>query len=84
MEDPRLALQPYLTGNEVLRWTGRPRQGFALYPRDLYLVPFSIFFAAFSVFWIWGASTGGLFALFGVPFVAIGAYALVGRFVVDA
>ena len=56
---------------------------FRLHMGDLYTVPFSIMFLGFSVFWeasvIWGGA-GPLFVLWGIPFIAIGLYTLVGRF----
>ncbi len=46
------------------------------------LVLFALLWTAFSVFWTWAAwrGGGGLSALFGVPFIAIGVALLVGAF----
>ena len=85
----------FLGPNEHFLWAGRPdpRRFFA--PVDVFLVPFSLFWLAFAIFWEVGALTAVLsspglepvallFPLFGVPFVAIGLYMAVGRFVVKA
>jgi hypothetical protein len=62
--------------------------GLLLTQRDLFLIPFSLFWCGFVVFWEWGASHASgqmpFFPLFGIPFILIGAYFLAGRFVVDA
>jgi len=42
-------------------------------PAILFLLFFALFWTGFSVFWVIGASAvGGIFGLFGLPFVAIG------------
>jgi hypothetical protein len=74
-----------LSQGERLLWSGRPRTGVVFRPTDIFEIPFSIFWTGFSVFWISvAAAGGGAFALFGVPFLVIGFYMLVGRFVIDA
>lgn len=73
-----------LAGERVL-WSGRPASGIVLTGRDIYMIPFSIFWCAFMVFWMFGAArAGGGFALFGLPFVAIGLFLIGGRFFLDA
>jgi hypothetical protein len=53
--------------------------------RDVMLIPFSLFWCGFVVFWIWSASkAGGAFWLFGVPFLFVGLYFVAGRFIFDA
>ncbi len=52
---------------------------------DLYAVPFGLFFFGFAVVWTVVAFRGfPLFALFGVPFLLVGAYVAFGRFFVEA
>jgi hypothetical protein len=68
-------------------WAGAPRQGVALRQTDLFMVPFSLLWGGFAVFWeAMALRTGGpsFFPVFGVPFVAAGLYITVGRFFVDA
>lgn len=78
-------LRNSLDHHERLLWAGRPKQGFVLRPSDRTLIPFSLFWLGFSVFWMFMALKmgGRLFALFGVPFVIIGVYMLIGRFFTD-
>jgi len=73
-----------LPGERVV-WSGRPADGVLLTGRDAFLIPFSILWCAFVVFWMFGAATaGGGFAIFGLPFVAFGLFFSIGRFWLDA
>ncbi len=67
-----LESQVLLPGEKVV-WKGRP-DGTASAKVGIFQFFFGIFFFAFSVFWMYMAFSmdGGLFALFGIPFVAIG------------
>lgn len=83
MDDSRSKLQAHLRPGDSLIWSGRPDPSVRFNSSDLYLIPFSVFFAGFSVFWLWGATRGNApwpFALFGIPFVAVGLWMLIGRF----
>lgn len=83
MERFQFTLQP----NEEVRWTGRPQQGLLMRSSDAFLIPFSIFWCGFAVFWESSvlASNGPAFMkLWGIPFVAIGLYLVIGRFFADA
>lgn len=73
-------------GEQVV-WSGRPRQGLVLRPFGALAVPFSLLWAGFAVFRLVSAARSGAplpFVLFGVPFVAVGAYIVLGRFFVEA
>jgi hypothetical protein len=83
VDDVLEQLQSVIQPGETVVWSGRPDPAVFLTAADGYLIPFSVFFTGFSIFWIIGASSapaGSLFPLFGVPFVVIGAYYLIGRF----
>ena len=85
MENLQAELREYLEGDETLLWVGKPRKGLIFRLSDFYLIPFSIFFFGFSIFWIKQASMGSrIFALFGVPFFIIGIILVFGRFFIDA
>jgi hypothetical protein len=83
-----LAFQPIaVPRGETIRWTGAPPTGFRLRPSDAFVVPFSLLWASFAFAWEAAVITSGapLFArLWGIPFVCVGLYITVGRFVVDA
>lgn len=86
--DPaRIALARELVGGETLLWAGRPKGGIRLSPADALLIPFSLVWGGFAIFWEAMAIAMGapvFFWIFGLPFVGIGLYMMVGRFFVDA
>ncbi len=80
-------LVPVLGNGEKIKWVGKPRTGIFLQPSDIFLIPFSIFWCSFIAFWEYSAYRTGapiFFMLFGIPFIIIGIYLLVGRFFIDA
>ncbi len=79
--------QPSLLSGERIVWQGKPDTGFVFRPIELFLIPFSLFWAGFALFWnidVWGGDGALSFKLFGLPFLIIGIYITVGRFVVDS
>jgi hypothetical protein len=82
------AFQGRLLKGERLVWWGQPAQGLLFTSKDWFLIPFSVMFLGFSIFWesmvISAANSPTFMRLWGVPFLLIGLYMFVGRFVVDA
>jgi hypothetical protein len=70
-------------------WEGQPNGGLLLRAADLYLIPFSLLWGGFAIYWnfsVWTAPFGGedwSFKLFGLPFLILGLYFIIGRFLVD-
>ena len=89
------SFQPYLLSGERILWFGQPKQGLALSSKDALLIPFSLMWGGFAIFWnamVWLAPFDGgaegspdwFFKLWGLPFLVIGLYLIVGRFFHDA
>lgn len=80
-------LRPHLISGEKLTWTGKPKTGIILRGSDAFLIPFSLLWCGFAIFWESTVVFTGapfFFKLWGIPFVAVGLYITVGRFFVDA
>jgi hypothetical protein len=83
---PAIDIGERLLQGEKILWSGTPAQGLLLTSRDAFLIPFSLLWGGFMVFWETMAATQnapGFFVLWGVPFVLIGLYLIFGRFLVD-
>ncbi len=75
-----------MRGERVL-WSGSPGQGILFTGRDIFLIPFSIMWCGFAIFWTFSATNiaaPGFFTAWGMMFVVIGLYFVFGRFLVDA
>jgi hypothetical protein len=79
-----------LLPTEKLLWAGQPDVDVIFHPSDAYLIPFSLLFLGFALFWEWGVlHTSGsppgdwFFKLWGIPFTVIGLYLAIGRFVAN-
>lgn len=76
-----------LLPNERILWQGRPRQGVFLRASDAFVIPFSLFWCGFAIFWVAMTVMMGApiyFSLFGLPFIAAGIYLVIGRFFYEA
>jgi hypothetical protein len=89
---PLNRFQSYLFPGERILWTGQPKQGLALSGKDALLIPFSLLWGGFAIFWnigVWtfpdtGQSIDWFMRLWGLPFLVAGLYLIVGRFIHDA
>jgi hypothetical protein len=88
-------VQSELTSGETLLWTGKPNPSVIFHSDDLYLIPFSLLWGGFAIFWEAGAlgywgngsrnGTPSIFmAVWGIPFIVIGQHMIWGRFLYDA
>ena len=73
----------YLLPGETVLWKGKPEKGNIITRRETILLPFSIMVCAFSLFWEYMAIQSGqpFIMLWGLPFVCIGIYMLIGRYI---
>jgi hypothetical protein len=88
------AIQSELTSGESVLWAAQPKAGVILHREDWYLIPFSLLWGRFAIFWeagvsgFWGSTRGHtapfFFMLWGVPFVLRGQYLIWGTFVYAA
>ena len=76
-------LKRLLQPGEFLLWEGGPVPGIHLQPGDAAMIPISILWCCFAIFWEFTAISNGtpfFFALWGIPFLLAGLYMVVGRF----
>lgn len=90
--DAQMIIQKELDSGERLLWAGMPKQGTIFRGSDVFMVPFSLLWGGFAIFWeimalqIPSEKAGAVsivFPLFGIPFVLIGLYLIFGRFIYD-
>ena len=84
--------QSDLLEDEKVVWAGQPDGRFHFSSGDVFLVPFSLLWGGFALFWEAGVLglLGGkgpapwFFVLWGIPFVVVGQYFIWGRFLFKA
>lgn len=93
--DTQQVFQEQLLKGEDILWSGQPDPNVTFTTMDIFLIPFSLFWGGFAIFWeilvlIFprGVDYGDfnfvahlIFPLFGIPFVIIGLYLMFGRFI---
>jgi hypothetical protein len=81
--DMNYSLTDEMMPGEHTLWSGKPNPRKIFSKSDIALIPFSIFWCGFAIFWTFSAyRMGGMFALFGIPFVIVGLYITFGRFII--
>ena len=72
----------FLRPGEQLLWHGKPDPAVWFTPADLYVIPVSVLWCGFAIFWEAGVSGEGgpVAGIWGIPFVAAGLYFVFGRF----
>jgi hypothetical protein len=72
----------HLVSGEKVLWIGRPDPAKHFSKSDRVAIPFSLLWGGFAIFWEAAviAGGGGFFVLWGIPFVAIGLWGMIGRF----
>lgn len=76
--------RPYITPGESILWKGRPGKGHLFTGHDIFMIPFSIMWCGFAIFWEASVLTTPapfFFKLWGIPFVCVGLYLVFGRFI---
>ena len=89
----RQIIRSNLMTDEKILWSGQQDPDVHFTSRDIFLVPFSLLWGGFAIFWevsvivltILGDDTPGaigvVFSLFGIPLVIAGLYLMFGRFI---
>jgi len=80
-------LNDQLLPGERVVWSGIQGQGLLLTGADALMIPFSLVWCGFAIFWetsVLSTPAPFFFRLFGIPFVLIGLYVVIGRFLLDA
>lgn len=93
LEDATMAIQSQLISGESIAWMGKPNPRVVFHKQDLFLIPFSLLWGGFAIFWEGGvsgfwnhSSRNGAWIfgmIWGIPFVVIGQYLIWGRFLYD-
>ncbi len=77
VQSPENTLSQHLDRDERLLWSGKPRGGIRFRVQDVFLIPFSILWCGFAIYWEASAIQNGapiFFMLWGIPFICVGLF----------
>ena len=80
-------LRGHLDKDENLLWSGTPKTGITFRKSDIFIIPFSLLWCGFAIFWLSSVISMGapiFFIIWGIPFVIVGLIFVFGRFIIDA
>lgn len=83
-EDDYSFCRAHMAADEYILWKGKPAITPLLSKSDIFMIPFSIFWCGFAIFWeigVLSSPTPTFFPIFGIPFVCVGLYLVFGRFI---
>lgn len=82
MNEQNVNFSTYLEADEYILWQGKPEGNNYFRHEDIFRVPFGIFFFIFACVWAGGVSMASpAFALFALPFMAVGLYLSFGMII---
>ena len=87
LNDTTTIFREELSAREQILWSSQPIQGLMLRSSDVFMIPFSLLWGGFAIFWesmVVYVGAPFFFMLWGIPFILFGLYMIVGRFFVDA
>lgn len=74
----------YMGPDEHILWRAKPQKGNLLSSGDYYMIPFSVLWFGFVVYWMYGVIKSDapiFFPVFGGAFAVVGMYIVFGRFI---
>jgi hypothetical protein len=77
-----LFLDELVEGEEIL-WLGQPDASKLFSGHDIFLIPFTLLWGGFALYWnigVWTSGSPFFFRLWGLPFLLVGFYLVIGRF----
>jgi hypothetical protein len=88
--ESQYAVQPELLAGENILWAGQPHTSVIFHKDDVFMIPFSLMWGGFAIFWLAGASGFLEFGrhsqgpwqfgvIWGTPFVLVGQYMIKGE-----
>ena len=77
-------LNSELVPGEAVLWRGKPNEKQLFTSQDVFMIPFSIMWCGFAIFWeatVLFTNAPFIFKIWGIPFVCVGLYFVFGRFI---